>query len=145
MKAVVQRVKKARVLVDNKVFGGIDRGYLVFLGIGEDDEEKEVNYLASKIVRLRIMADSEDRMNLNLIDADGKVLLISQFTLYGDAKGQNRPSFIGAARPKKAEKLYNLFIEKLRKSGIGVETGVFGAKMEVELVNDGPVTIIIEA
>lgn len=145
MKAVVQRVKKAKVVVGKKEVGKIEKGYLVFIGIGEKDREKDIDYLAKKIAKLRIMEDREGKMNLGLKESKGKVLVVSQFTLYGDTKGQNRPSFVKAAGPKRAEKLYNLFIKKIRNLGIGVEKGVFGAKMEVKLINDGPVTIIIES
>jgi len=145
MKAVIQRIKEAKVKVNGKTVGEAKRGYLVFLGIGVNDGENEVEYMVSKVANLRIMADSQDKMNLNLKDAGGEILVVSQFTLYGDTKGQNRPSFIGAAKPERAEELYNLFIEKLKKQGLKVESGKFATMMEVELVNDGPVTIIIES
>lgn len=145
MKAVIQRVKKAQVKVVDRIVGQIGLGFLVFVGIGENDTEKEVDYLAKKIANLRIMADKNDKMNLTLKEVGGKILAVSQFTLYGDTKGQNRPSFIAAAKPELAKKLFDLFIEKLKSLKIPVETGIFGAKMEVELINDGPVTIIIDS
>lgn len=144
MKAVIQRVKKAKVIVDQKLISQIGSGYLVFIGIGESDSEKGVDYLAKKIVNLRIMADKNDKMNLNLKETSGEILLVSQFTLFGDTRGQNRPSFIKAARPEKAQPLFDQLTQKLKNQGLQVQTGIFGAKMAVELINDGPVTIIIE-
>jgi len=144
MKAVIQRVKKGQVSIDNKVVGRIGRGFLVFLGITEGDTEKKANWLAKKVANLRIMADEEGKMNLSLKEAGGQLLVVSQFTLYADCRKGNRPSFIKAAEPEKAEELYNLFIKKIKSLSLEVKTGVFGAMMAVELVNDGPVTLVIE-
>lgn len=144
MKVVIQRVKKASVRVADKIVGQISHGYLIFLGVGENDGEKEVDYLTRKIFNLRIMADNQDKMNRTIKETGGSVLVISQFTLYADIKGQNRPNFINAAKPEMAKQLYDLFIQKLKNLGLTVETGIFGAKMEVELINDGPVMIIID-
>ena len=144
MKVVVQRVKTAQVKVADRIVGQIGLGFLILVGIGENDSEKEVDYLVKKIANLRIMVDKNDKMNLTLKEINGKILAVSQFTLYGNTKGQNRPSFITAAKPKLAKKLFDLLVEKLKALGFRVETGIFGAKMEVSLINDGPVTIIID-
>lgn len=144
MKAVVQRVKKAKVFVKGKVISQIGSGFLVFLGISRDDTIKQVDWLAKKIVNLRIMSDEADKMNKSLKETKGQLLVVSQFTLYGDCRKGNRPSFIKAAGPTKAKEFYNLFIDKARELGVEVKAGVFGAMMEIELINDGPVTIIIE-
>lgn len=144
MKAVIQRVKKAKVFVKGKVISQIGSGFLVFLGISRDDTFKQVDWLAKKIVNLRIMSDEADKMNKSLKEIKGQLLVVSQFTLYGDCRKGNRPSFIKAAEPIKAEEFYNLFIDKARELGVEVKSGVFGAMMEIELINDGPVTIIIE-
>ncbi|MDY0295625.1 MAG: D-aminoacyl-tRNA deacylase [Acholeplasmataceae bacterium] len=143
MRAVVQRVKEASVTVDQKIVGSIKQGYLVYLGIHVDDTEDKAIKLAQKIHTLRVFEDQEGKMNLSLEQVSGSILAISQFTLYGDTKGNNRPSFITAARPEKAEPLYALFCSTL-KPYHQVEKGVFGADMNVSSVNDGPVTIIIE-
>ncbi len=145
MKAVIQRVKKAKVLVYNKVVAQINSGFLVFLGIAQDDTEKELNWLVKKIVNLRIMSDEQGKMNKSLKDVGGQLLLVSQFTLYGDCRKGNRPSFIKAAEPKKAEGLYNLFIAKAESLGIKIKSGIFKAMMKIELTNDGPVTIIVDS
>ncbi len=146
MRAVVQRVKRAEVLVDGQVTGKIDKGLLVFLGVGQDDDQKDLEYLADKVVNLRIFEDSEDKMNLSVIDVGGQVLVVSQFTLYGDCRKGKRPSYSSAARPEEAEKFYNKFIEYIRdKYNIKVETGVFQAMMDVNLTNDGPVTLLIDS
>lgn len=146
MRAVVQRVKRAEVLVDGQVTGKIDKGLLVFLGVGQDDDQKDLEYLADKVVNLRIIEDSEDKMNLSVIDVGGQVLVVSQFTLYGDCRKGKRPSYSSAARPEEAEKFYNKFIEYIRdKYNIKVETGVFQAMMDVNLTNDGPVTLLIDS
>lgn len=144
MKAVVQRVKKAKVFVKGKVVSQIGSGFLVFLGISRDDTIKQVDWLAKKIVNLRIMSDEADKMNKSLKETKGQLLVVSQFTLYGDCRKGNRPSFIKAAEPTKAKEFYNLFIDKSRELGVEVKSGVFGAMMEIELINDGPVTIIVE-
>src|SRR3989344_6736759 len=143
MRLVVQRVKAASVRVKENVVGKIDVGLFVLVGIGEEDSEKDAQILAEKLVKLRIMADSQEKMNLSVKDVGGKVLAVSQFTLYADTTGGNRPSFIKAAEPDKAEKIYNRFIESLKEFGVDVETGRFGEYMEIEARLDGPVTIII--
>ncbi len=144
MKIVVQRVKKAEVEVENKVVGKIDKGFLVLVGITHNDTEKEADYLAKKLVNLRIFEDENEKMNLTLKDVKGKLLIVSQFTLYANCKEGNRPSFIEAARPEMANNLYEYFCKKCQDNGIEVEKGIFGADMQVSLINDGPVTIIIE-
>jgi len=145
MRAVVQRVNGARVEVDQKVVGEIDRGLLVFLGVGNEDSEKDGAYLANKIVHLRIFPDEEDLMNRSLIDTGGAMLVVSQFTLWGDCRKGRRPSFIRAARPEKARELYGHFISLVRARGVKVATGEFQEMMDVHLVNDGPVTMILES
>jgi D-tyrosyl-tRNA(Tyr) deacylase len=145
MKIVVQRVTKAQVEVDKKIVGKIDNGLLVLLGIKVGDTQNEADYLVKKLCNLRVFTDENDKMNLSLKDIDGKLLIISQFTLYGDCiKSGNRPSFIDAASPEQAEPLYEYFCNECIKNGIEVERGIFGADMKVSLLNDGPVTIIIE-
>ena len=144
MRAVVQRVNQASVTVDNQVVGHIGRGLLVLLGIKTNDTEAEAKWMAQKIARLRIFADDEGKFNLSLRDVEGSVLVVSQFTLYGDARKGRRPSFSDAAPPDLAEPLVNRFIELLRAEELPVETGVFGALMQVEIHNDGPVTLILE-
>jgi D-aminoacyl-tRNA deacylase len=145
MRAVVQRVKESKVEVDGKRVGAIGPGLLIFLGVGEDDSEKDCDYLASKIVHLRIFPDSEDLMNLSLIDTGGSALVVSQFTLWGDCRKGRRPSFVRAARPEKAEALYERFIGLLKEKGIEVATGQFQAMMDVSLINDGPVTLMLDS
>ena len=144
MRAVVQRVSKASVTVESQVTGSIQKGFLVLLGIEEDDTEKDLDYIVDKLLGLRIFEDADGKMNLSIIDVEGQILLVSQFTLLGDARHGRRPSFIRAARPEKATPLYEEAIIKLRQS-IRVETGEFGAHMDVALVNDGPVTILLES
>lgn len=144
MKIVIQRVSRAEVSVDNKIVGSIKRGYLILVGIGSEDDAKKAVYLASKTAKLRIMADEKGKMNLSLNQAGGEALVISQFTLYADSSGGNRPSFINAAEPKKAETLYRLYIETLIKEDIKVATGKFGEYMRIKADLDGPVTIILE-
>lgn len=143
MRFLVQRVSKAKVDVDNKTVGKIDKGFLVLVGISENDTTKNADKLIKKLINLRIFTDENDKMNLNIIQVEGSVLLVSQFTLYADTKSGNRPSFINAAKPEKAIPLYEYTIERLKEQ-VYVQTGIFGAKMEVELVNDGPVTIMLE-
>lgn len=144
MKLVIQRVANASASVDGKLISSIGEGYLILLGIGKEDDENSVKKMAEKIVKLRIMSDSEKKMNKSIIDVDGEILVVSQFTLLADTSGGNRPSFIKAALPDQAKKLYELFVEELTKLGVKkVETGEFGAYMEVSLVNDGPVTIVL--
>jgi len=143
MRVVVQRVLKAAVLVEEEIVGKIDKGYLLYIGISAKDDEKTALKMAEKIHNLRIFEDENDKMNLNLNQVGGSILSISQFTLYGDTKGNNRPSFIEAARPLQANPLYALLNKELEKNH-RVEKGVFGAHMKIESINDGPVTIVIE-
>lgn len=145
MRAVVQRVKEARVKIEGKTVGQIGPGLLVLLGVGEGDSEKDAEFLAEKIVNLRIMNDPQGKMNLSVKDVGGKILVVSQFTLYGDTSKGRRPSFVKAAKPGKAKKLYKKFTQEIKASGLKVETGKFGALMQVELINDGPVTLILES
>ena len=145
MKIVVQRVKNASVEVEGKTVGKIEKGFLVLLGVTHSDTKKEADYLAKKLCKLRVFTDENDKMNLSLKDVGGKLLIVSQFTLYADCTGGNRPSFIEAARPEQAEELYEYFCKECKeKYDINVEKGIFGADMKVNLLNDGPVTIIIE-
>lgn len=145
MRAVIQRVSHARVSVDGEIVGEIGRGVLVLLGVSDADSEKDAVYLLEKTVNLRIFEDAEEKMNLSLIDIKGEFLVVSQFTLYGNAKKGRRPSFIRAAAPEKANALYEFFVGEARKQIGKVETGRFQAMMNVELVNDGPVTILIDS
>jgi D-aminoacyl-tRNA deacylase len=145
LRAVVQRVSRARVTVDARVAGEIQTGMLVLLGIGRQDSSETALYLADKIANLRIFADDAGKMNRSLLDAGGSALVVSQFTLYGDTRGGRRPSYIQAAPPEDADRLYEEFVRSLRSLGIRVETGVFQAHMEVESVNDGPVTILLDS
>ena len=144
MRTVIQRVKYAKVSVDGKVLGEIDKGLLVLLGITHEDSIKEVKWLANKTKNLRIFEDEEEKMNLSLEDVKGKVLIISQFTLYGNSIKGNRPSFIDGAKPDLAKDFYLRVIEELKSYDIEIQEGGFGADMKVELLNDGPVTIIID-
>ena len=145
MRVVIQRVKNASVEIDNKVNGKINTGFLVLLGIASTDTKQDVDYLVKKVVNLRVFSDENDKMNLALKDINGELLVISQFTLYGNCKDGNRPSFIEAAKPDVAIPLYEYFVEECKKQIPVVENGVFGADMKVSLLNDGPVTIIIES
>jgi D-tyrosyl-tRNA(Tyr) deacylase len=144
MRAVIQRVSRASVTVDGQVVGAIGRGFLVLLGVTHNDGRAEADWLARKIAGLRIFEDDAGKMNLGLADVGGAVLVVSQFTLYGDARKGRRPDFIQAARPEIAEPLVNHFVEAIRSAGLPVETGRFGATMEVALVNDGPVTLWLD-
>ena len=145
MKAIIQRVLSSNVTVDGKTIGEIGKGFMVLLGVGKDDTENEATLLAKKVAGLRIFSDCDDKMNLSLIDIDGEVLVVSNFTLMADTKKGNRPSFINAMEPKTADKLYVLFMEELKRLGIKkVEHGSFGADMTVSIVNDGPVTVILD-
>ena len=145
MRAIVQRVRDASVTVDNAVTGSIKQGLLVYLGVCDSDNEDICNRMASKIARMRIFEDAEGKMNLSVHDVEGEVLVVSQFTLYASMKKGNRPSFDEAGRPEMAEKLYEFFMDEVRKMNLHVEHGVFGAHMHVEYENDGPVTIIMDS
>src|SRR5438067_12715156 len=145
MRAVVQRVTRASVAVEGKIIGQIRRGFLVLLGVGKTDTAGDADYLAEKIAGLRIFEDAAGKMNLALADVEGAVLAVSQFTLYGDARRGKRPSFDAAAPPDQARKPYEYFVERLRAVGLRCEIGVFQAMMQVELVNDGPVTILLDS
>src|SRR3954451_23622415 len=145
MRAVVQRVSRARVMVDGSVTGEITTGLLILIGVGRDDTPSVAAALAEKIVNLRIFEDDQQKMNRSLLDTKDSALVISQFTLYGDARGQRRPSFVTAAPAEQAKKLYEQFAEALRHLGVIVATGAFGAMMSVELVNEGPVTILLDS
>ena len=144
MRAIIQRVAHASVTIDGAVHGKIGPGLLILLGVSEDDAEEDARYLADKCVGLRIFTDENDKMNLSAADIGGGLLVISQFTLYGDCRRGKRPSFVRAARPEKAVLLYEAFLARCRASGLPVETGEFGADMKVELLNDGPVTIVMD-
>lgn len=144
MKIVVQRVKEAKVEVNNEIVGKIEKGFLVLIGITHTDTKENAEYLVKKLCNLRVFADEEGKMNKSIKDVGGKLLLISQFTLYANCSQGNRPSFIDAAKPEQANELYEYFCEECRKKDIEVEKGIFGADMQVSLLNDGPVTIIIE-
>jgi D-aminoacyl-tRNA deacylase len=145
MRAVIQRVTRASVKVEEKIVGEIENGLVVFLGVTHDDGLKDADYLAEKIVALRIFADEEDRMNVSLKEEQGAMLVVSQFTLYGDVRSGLRPSWSDAARPETAEPLYEYFLTQVRKSISKVESGSFRKMMQVELVNDGPVTILLDS
>ncbi len=145
MKAVVQRVSSARVEVEGETTGEIARGLLVLLGVAREDEDKDASWMAEKVVGLRIFGDDEGKMNRSLLEVEGALLAVSQFTLLGDARKGRRPSFIAAAAPDRAEELYGLFVSKTRALGARTETGKFQAHMDVHLVNDGPVTILLDS
>jgi len=145
MRAVVQRVSRCRVTVGGKTAGEIGSGLLVLLGVGRSDNEAATAYLADKILGLRIFEDEAGKMNLSVQDKRGEILVVSQFTLYGDVRRGKRPSFDAAARPEDANRLYEYFVEKIRSAGLRCETGQFQAMMDVELVNQGPVTILLDS
>jgi D-tyrosyl-tRNA(Tyr) deacylase len=146
MRAVVQRVSRARVSVDGAEVGAIEHGLMVLLGAGEADSETDLAYIVEKVVNLRIFGDAEGKMNRSVLDVGGGILLVSQFTLYGDARKGRRPAFVGALEPRRARDLYDKAIVELRAAGvIRVEAGVFAADMQVELVNDGPVTLLLDS
>jgi D-tyrosyl-tRNA(Tyr) deacylase len=145
MRAVVQRVSRARVTVEGAATGEIAHGLMILLGVGRDDTSAVATTMAGKIANLRIFEDDERKMNRSLLDVKGSALVVSQFTLYGDARSQRRPSFVAAAPPEQAKDLYEQFAEALRSCGVTVATGVFGAMMSVELVNEGPVTILLDS
>ena len=144
MKLVIQRVTKASVEVENKIIGQIEKGFLVLLGVGPEDNYELADCLVEKLCNLRVFEDENKKMNLSIQDIDGELLIVSQFTLYADCKKGNRPSFANAAKPEKANELYEYFIEKSKIKVRKVEHGEFGADMKVSLINDGPVTIILE-
>jgi len=145
MRAVIQRTSRARVKVEGRVTGEIGYGMVVLLGVGREDTAGAAVYLAEKSAHLRIFPDAEGKMNRSLLDVGGKALVVSQFTLYGDARGQRRPGFTRAAPPEEANRLYEEYVRALRELGVAVETGVFQTHMEVELTNDGPVTILLDS
>lgn len=145
MKVVLQRSKKASVTVGGQVTGSIESGYVLLVGITHEDTQEDVNYVAGKIAQMRLFEDGDGKMNRSILENGGDILSISQFTLYGDVKKGRRPSFIAAARPETAEPIWEAFNEALRENGLKVETGVFGAMMDVDLINDGPVTIVVES
>lgn len=145
MRAVVQRVTSSSVSVDGKVIGAIDRGLNVLIGIAKDDTMDDLNYIKDKIVNLRVFQDENDKMNLSLLDVEGEILAISQFTLYGDCRKGRRPNFMEALGGDEAVKLYDEFVKMLKATGLKVETGEFGADMKVEIHNDGPVTILLDS
>src|SRR5438067_2997338 len=145
MRAVVQRVSRAQVTVNGEITGRIGRGLLVLLGVSTSDAETDAEYLAAKIAGLRIFEDKDGKMNLSVTEAGGAILAVSQFTLYGDTRGGRRPSFIAAARPEQARKLYEHFIARVRAAGLACENGRFQEMMQVELENDGPVTILLDS
>jgi len=144
VRVVLQRVKEASVTVDQKIIGQIKQGFLLLVGVTHEDTIDQVNWLADKIAGLRVFEDEEERMNRSLQDVDGQILSVSQFTLYGDVKKGRRPAFTEAAKPNVANELYEAFNERLRAQGLTVETGQFGAMMDIALINDGPVTLILE-
>lgn len=145
MRAVIQRVKEAKIEVAGKVVGSIGKGLLVYLGVGRDDTEKDVEFISDKLINLRIFADQNDKMNLSVLDVGGEILLVSQFTLYGDCRKGRRPSFDSAGEPETAKRLYEKTIEAIRQKGAPVETGVFAAHMDVTSINDGPVTFLLDS
>ena len=145
MRLVIQRVTEAKVSVTDELVGSITAGLCVFVGITATDDEAQAKFLADKIIRLRIFDDPQGKMNRSIVEIQGEILVVSQFTLYGECKKGNRPSFSAAAAPDKAERLYLYFVNRLRESGLKVSTGKFQAKMAVALTNDGPVTFILEA
>ena len=145
MRAVIQRVSRASVTVDQQVVGQIGRGFLVLLGVSESDSQEDVNWIAAKIIGLRVFEDDGGQMNLALADVGGAILVVSQFTLYGDCRKGRRPSFVAAARPEKARALYQSVVAELKGQGVRVETGTFQAHMDVDLLNDGPVTMLLDS
>lgn len=144
MKLILQRVSNAKVEVDNKIVGKIGQGFLVLLGVGQNDTKEEADFLAEKMCNLRVFSDANGKMNLSIKDIDGELLIVSQFTLYADCQKGNRPSFVNAATPDIANELYEYFIEKCKNTVKNVQNGIFGENMKVSLLNDGPVTIILE-
>ena len=144
MRLLIQRVSKASVKVEGECVGKINKGFLVFLGITHGDTKDNVDYLVNKLYNLRVFEDENEKMNLSIKDINGEILIVSQFTLYADTSHGNRPSFINAAKPYEANELYEYFIEKAKQKGLKIEAGIFGADMKVELLNDSPVTILLE-
>ena len=144
MRAIIQKVSKARVTIANSIVGIIDKGLLVFIGVSSSDNREESIKIADKICKLRIFKDNNNKMNLSVQDVQGSVMIVSQFTLYGDCQKGNRPSFIHAAPQKHAQKIYNVLINYMHTKNLNIQTGEFGADMDVELINDGPTTFIIE-
>ena len=145
MRAVVQRVTYSSVEVDGVIVGEINKGFNVLLGISKEDTEEDMKYIKDKIVNLRVFSDENDKMNLSLLDIKGELLLISQFTLYGDARKGRRPNFMNALGGEEAKKFYDKFIEMMKETGLKVQTGIFGADMKVDIKNDGPVTILLDS
>ena len=145
MRCVIQRVTEASVTVEGEVIGQIGRGFMVLIGVSAEDTDKDLKYMAEKVPNLRIFEDGQGKMNLSLKDVGGAILAVSQFTLYGDARGSRRPSFIQAARPEQANALYEQLVAAWRAQGLTVETGRFRAEMQVALINDGPVTILMDS
>lgn len=145
MRAVVQRVSQASVVVEEKTIGKIEKGLLVFLGIGDGDTDTDLKYIADKVMGLRIFSDENDKMNLNVADIGGEILIVSQFTLYGDCRKGRRPNFTSSMEPVKANKMYEDFIKYLNDNGMKTAHGEFGADMKVELLNDGPVTLLLDS
>ena len=145
MRAVVQRVTYSSVEVNGEIVGEINKGFNVLLGISKEDTEEDMKYIKDKIINLRVFSDENDKMNLSLLDIQGEVLLISQFTLYGDARKGRRPNFMNALGGEEAKKFYDKFIEMMKETGLKVQTGIFGADMRVDIKNDGPVTILLDS
>jgi len=145
MRCVIQRVTEASVTVDGEVIGKIGKGYMILIGVSAEDGEKDVKYMADKVPNLRIFEDADGKMNRSILDEGGEILAVSQFTLYGDARGGRRPSFSSAARPEQANALYEQLVAAWRSQGIHVETGRFRAEMQVSLINDGPVTLLMDS
>lgn len=145
MRAVVQRVTYSSVEVEGVIVGEINKGFNVLLGISKDDTEEDMKYIKDKIINLRVFSDENDKMNLSLLDIKGELLLISQFTLYGDARKGRRPNFMNALGGEEAKKFYDKFIEMMKETGLKVQTGIFGADMKVDIKNDGPVTILLDS
>lgn len=145
MRAVVQRVTYSSVEVEDVIVGEINKGFNVLLGISKDDTEEDMKYIKDKIINLRVFSDENDKMNLSLLDIKGELLLISQFTLYGDARKGRRPNFMNALGGEEAKKFYDKFIEMMKETGLKIETGIFGADMKVDIKNDGPVTILLDS
>ncbi len=145
MRIIVQRVNNASVEVEKEVVAEIKKGILIFLGVGTEDDEKDLEYMINKVLGLRIFQDQADKMNLSIEDINGEILVVSQFTLYGDVRKGKRPSFTASAPPDIGEKLYEEFLDRLKTSGLKIENGIFGADMKVSLINDGPVTIMLDS